>query len=59
MHAVAVDFNASIVSVFTETDPGAGAAPGPPPGHLLLGSDHPRLPCSEERQRGGGGLQGV
>ena len=35
--SVTVDFNASIVSVYIETDPGAGAAPGPPAGHLLLG----------------------
>ena len=60
--SVAVDFNASIVSVYIETDPVAGAAPGPPPGHLLLGGGwcgHPRLRRSEERQRGSGGLQGV
>ena len=35
--SVAVDCNASIVSVYIETDPVAGAAPGPPAGHLLLG----------------------
>ena len=34
--SVTVDFNASIVSVYIETDPVAGAAPGPPAGHLLL-----------------------
>ena len=51
--------NAVAMDIYIETDPGAGAAPGPPPGHLLLGSDHPRLGRGEERERGSGGLQGV